>query len=155
MMPSPRFALSLTLVLVSCVLILGCSRETPESLHETDHFVAAHWPTSLADAASKMETRVVSLQTGRDEKTYAELCDIVGWIPEIAADSELSEADWIPINEASLAISNRLRNEAKQAITNLAADLQAFQDLIVRESDKLARTDRERRERATSTEMLP
>lgn len=79
------------------IALIGCGGEK-ESLHEEDHEIPAHWPTDFPDAISKMEQRVGTLKsTHRSNETQTELMEIVGWVPEIAADTDLSEEAWIPI----------------------------------------------------------
>ncbi|MEC8474407.1 MAG: hypothetical protein VXZ38_07155, partial [Planctomycetota bacterium] len=51
----------------------------------------------------------------------SEIIDIVSWVPEIAADTDLTEEDWIPIDEQAQSLSKRL---AKQE--NLDDDKQQF-----------------------------
>jgi len=118
-------------LMLFAMLFAGCSNEQRESLHETDHFVAEHWPTSLADAAAKIEARVVTLKKGKNEKAFDELSDIVGWVPEIAADSELTEEDWIPIHHASDALSSKLVGGIDSAGSEKLAEVESFHRLLV------------------------
>ncbi|MEM8912809.1 MAG: hypothetical protein AAGC97_13665 [Planctomycetota bacterium] len=37
------------------------------------------------------------------------ISDIVSWIPEIAADTNLTEQDWIPLDDAAQLLSRDLR----------------------------------------------
>lgn len=79
------------------IALIGCGAEK-ESLHEEDHEVPSHWPMDFSDAVSKMEQRVGTLSSAnRSSEIQTELMEIVGWVPEIAADTELSEEAWIPI----------------------------------------------------------
>lgn len=127
---SQSFSTFLALMLFVMTFV-GCSNEQRESLHENDHFVAEHWPTSLADAAAKIEARVVLIKEGKNEKALKELSDIVGWVPEIAADSELKEEDWIPIHHASDALSSNLNGGFDSASSDELAEVESFRRLLI------------------------
>lgn len=85
------WGLSLATLLVS---MAGCADEQ-QSLHEHDHFVPAHWPASLGHAAQLIIARLPRATEG--EAARKELLDLMSWVPEIAADTELSEQQWNPI----------------------------------------------------------
>jgi len=131
------------LVLV-VLLFAGCADEQRESLHESGHFVADHWPTSLADAATKIDVRLAALRKGEDNDAYGELTDIIGWVPEIAADSDLSEADWIPIHDASRAMSNRLRGKSRSLDNELGSEIERFRELLLKNASTLMEIERSR-----------
>ena len=114
-------------------LLVGCvSQDTAKTSHfEHDHEVAAHWPDGLADAAAQIRGRLERTdhdhsrahQHGHphDEGHHDdhhhdhhhdpgdEIADIVSWVPEIAADTNLSEQDWIPLDDAAESLSANLR----------------------------------------------
>jgi hypothetical protein len=82
-------------------LAVGCGDER-SALHEIDHYVPPHWPSSLSDGAAKIDRRLAVLRdaaTAADQRRRAaqELTELAQWMPEIAADTDLSEADWLPI----------------------------------------------------------
>jgi len=121
--------LSMSTPLVFLVLLVGCAQEK-ESLYEHEHFQPEHWPESILEAADFIETRAVSIASGGgDEKErsqlHEELEDLVGWAPEIAADTDLSEADWLPIYELSEAMRGHL-----SAGDNLAEHQSDFERLV-------------------------
>ena len=39
----------------------------------------------------------------------SEIVDLVSWVPEVAADTNLSEADWLPLYHASESLMANLR----------------------------------------------
>ena len=83
----------------------GCVAEKA-SLHEMDHELPPHWPLNMADAAQKIQQRLEvkeSLATTRKE-----LADLIEWSPEVAADTELTEIDWMPIYELSETLRHHL-----------------------------------------------
>lgn len=85
--------------------VVGCGSDQPAPHRE--HVIPAHWPADLPDARAKILER---LEISSDVKLpAAELRDIIGWLPEIAADTPLSESQWLPIHEACDVLSERLR----------------------------------------------
>jgi hypothetical protein len=141
-MNSPSFATYITFSSM-CLLVsmLGCG-ESKESLHEMDHVVPAHWPSDLSDAASKIRERLTKVQeTASDSsedsaQALKELSDLVGWVPEVAADTDLAEPDWMKLYVASetarkkLLVSNRVNSELVQDIEKLSSLLTECQALI-------------------------
>ena len=106
--------LLITKWLAVCVLLLcGCGTEQ-ESLHEHDHELPAHWPSSIIDAVAKLQQRIEILTSDAEgvgpaeNEAWTELRDLVEWAPEIAADTELSEEDWHPIYESSEVLRRKL-----------------------------------------------
>ncbi|MCO8123093.1 hypothetical protein NHH03_15200 [Stieleria sp. TO1_6] len=98
------------MTLISLVLT-GCGPQdsAPKtSLFEDDHAVAKHRPDDLADVAVKLRERI-----GREdasEQTKHEIEDLVSWTAEIAADTNLSEFDWLPLYHASESLAKNLRS---------------------------------------------
>jgi hypothetical protein len=95
----------------------GCG-EQRESLHELEHVVPSHWPSDLSDAAHKILERVASLEAsgGRENSTvWLELQDLVAWSPEIAADTDLSESEWLKIYQVVELLRGSLRNAAESS----------------------------------------
>lgn len=97
-----------TSLVMSACLLLGCVAEK-ESLHESDHELPPHWPQNLEDAAAKIEQRI---GTTGDEQTQAtareEVSDLIEWAPEVAADTDLTEIQWMPIFELSETLRHHL-----------------------------------------------
>ncbi|MFG0265646.1 MAG: hypothetical protein ACF8AM_10935 [Rhodopirellula sp. JB055] len=99
------------LTLSLLVLLAGCSTDdAPKTSNfEDDHVVSAHWPEDLADLSSKLRTRISANNDFSDEELRQEIKDLVEWVGEVAADTNLSEADWIPLYESSQAVSANLK----------------------------------------------
>ncbi|MDV6030713.1 MAG: hypothetical protein F9B45_11570 [Phycisphaera sp. RhM] len=103
-----------TLILTCLIVCLaGCASDgdTKTSHFEHDHEVAAHWPNDLADAAAKIRQRLDAAASTSDpsKRLAEEIVDLVSWVPEIAADTDLSEHDWIPLDNAAESLSASLR----------------------------------------------
>jgi hypothetical protein len=111
--------------LLVVLLLLGCVAEK-ESWHEEDHELPPHWPLNIEDAAQKIQQRLD--QTGVEESlatTREELTDLIEWVPEVAADTDLVEDDWVPIYELSETLRRHLSakdvtlNECREDIDRL------------------------------------
>lgn len=114
------------------IALIGCGGEK-ESLHELEHEIPAHWPTDFPDAITKMEQRVGTLNsTHRSNETQTELMEIVGWVPEIAADTDLPEEDWVPIYR----VCETLRKHLEKRDVDVSAYQEDFDRLydLLRES---------------------
>ena len=101
----------IVLCLASCALA-GCGAER-ESLYEHDHDLPAHWPHDLVDASQKISERLLRLSAEPTAaQAHSELCELVEWIPEVAADSELPEEHWLPIYDLCEAMRDHLQDPA-------------------------------------------
>ncbi|MEM6365557.1 MAG: hypothetical protein AAF745_14105 [Planctomycetota bacterium] len=112
--------------------VTGCgSDETPKtSLFEHDHNVAPHWPSSLADLAKKLRHRAIDHDDIRHVHGRNEIEDLVEWVGEIAADTNMSEADWIPLYEKSEAVSAMLRSTKGELSEKLVNEIELLCQLI-------------------------
>lgn len=139
------------LSILMSALLVGCgSDEDPKASHfEHDHLVAAHWPNDLADLSAKLRARVASFETGArvyedddhedehdhddDHETVSlreQIEDLVDWVGEVAADTNLSEADWIPLYEMSEAISASLKSNSGDLSKDNVRELESLCELI-------------------------
>ena len=96
-------------------LLAGCGEgENQKTSHfEHDHEMPDHWPNDLADSALKIRDRLRMYQHFPDlrPEMTSQIIDIVSWVPEIAADTDLTEADWIPIDQQVQSLSQRLAQQ--------------------------------------------
>ena len=100
---------ALTLGLIWLVAGCGGGGQTPKaSLYEDDHVVPAHWPSDLDDLAAKLRQRLAT--SPMEPQTLPEIIDLVSWTSEVVADTNLSEADWIPIDAAAGSIAANLKD---------------------------------------------
>lgn len=130
-----RFLNCLLLVMVLAT-VAGCSGEHEEE--HLEHFVPAHKPANLTSAVHELERRI-PLVCGNSASPSAteqqELIDIVLWIPEFAADSDLRKADWEKAAAISAAMQTTLtpslapsttqsdRQKIQEQLTPLVSDL--------------------------------
>ncbi len=100
----------------SLLVFSGCGgSDPPATLHDAEHSMPAHWPLDLLDAREKLLERVKRLRDANanlEERATADkqLVEIIGWIPEVAADTDLGEMQWNPIYGFSEALSATRRS---------------------------------------------
>jgi hypothetical protein len=131
-------------------VLIGCAVEdAPKASHfEHDHEVAHHWPDDLADAAAKIRERLVPPELGdghddhheghvhqHDDEDVSqnpqdEIADIVIWVPEIAADTNLSEQDWNMLDNAARSLSADLSETGNELTKFNREQTLALCDLI-------------------------
>ncbi|MCC9602349.1 hypothetical protein LOC67_17480 [Stieleria sp. JC731] len=134
-----RFARTIIASLIICYLG-GCRSKEPnhDSHFDHDHVVAAHWPDDLDDVVAKLRAEIATIDDQRDdqEKSIGRLRDIINWTPEIAADSELSEQQWISIANTSDGISRQLGDDEHQLSNQRRNDVLHLCDLIEKTNAK-------------------
>lgn len=163
MMSHHAFAKRFVFLMIITVAMTGCfgGSETDDhdtETHETaEHFVPEHWPADLRDAAAKVaqrasalagpsgeipdkspdESRSGGLVANRTSMSEKELRDIVGWVPEIAADTPLTEAQWMVVYEASESMSKRLRKLRRPLDDETLGAIDEYCRLLVKTSEML------------------
>lgn len=75
---------------------------------EHDHGPPPHMPANFPQAVAELRRRhllwtasTFAREAQPTDPKHQELRDIVGWLPMLAADSDLTEAEWLPIKQAS------------------------------------------------------
>lgn len=88
----------------------GCT-QTGESTAEEDHLehhIPDHKPKTYTETVRELDSRMRTLlnqssaSVNQDEKQQLE--EIIDWIPELAADSELKHKDWNEVKQLSTEI---------------------------------------------------
>jgi len=171
-MKHTMLAVAAALFSLGWMVTSGCTDSQHDPMNEKlEHVVPGHWPTDLVDAAAKINHRAarlsgqsahVSAQPADSqllvEDTLVEdtkvvenqLRDIVGWVPEIAADTDLTEAQWLPLHHASQALSKRLSTMRRPlddamlgAIDDYCKQLIEAAKLLPQDSPQASSTDTE------------
>ena len=128
-------------VLLTMTLLTGCvNEETAKmSLFEDDHEVAPHWPDGLEDTATKIRQRIEVSESSSSEvkQRTDEIVDLISWVPEIAADTNLSEQDWKPLNSAAESLSANLRAANYEMTDSNRQQAAALCDLIEQSITKI------------------
>ena len=84
-------------------LAAGCGRSSPHDDH-LEHHTPAHKPAEFSAAVREVQRRATALAGGdaaANEPDLHELLDILRWLPELAGDSDLPEADWNRVSETA------------------------------------------------------
>ena len=128
-----------SVVLICALTLSGCG--SPGESHEDEHlehFVPAHKPSTYADLVDQLALRAPQLAAGdqpvdgsdeRHATTMQEFSDIIGWIPELAADSELMRADF----ESAVATGKKLTTAFAETMgpqKTKAVDMATLEPLI-------------------------
>lgn len=86
------------LLLLACS---GCNTHEQDGDHQLEHHIPAHKPASFAEAVSELRSRGLAMQGDQatDEENH-ELLDIINWLPELAADSDLNRSQWEQVRDS-------------------------------------------------------
>ena len=89
------------------VLQTGCNKvaESASKEDHLEHHIPEHKPKTYSATVKELDTRMRRLLNHRQEQSIQikqqELADIIEWIPELAADSELKHKDWNQVKQVS------------------------------------------------------
>lgn len=144
---------------ISCLIVgllcVGCKQpQVDPQQQEHEHF-PAHWPHDIMRASK----RIVQLLEDSDSKSTgtsqrenwptatAELADLVGWLPILAADSDLGRQDFARIDSWSSRWTESLRKHALES-----PDIQGLSNLeelrqVVGQLDEICRAEQDRLDR--------
>lgn len=98
---SPRLRASVVSLLL--ILLVGCTESKPAATehehehgltHEEEHGILPHKPRTFAAAIEQIDKRGHELLAHRHDHDVAEWFDILGWLPELAGDTELKKPEW-------------------------------------------------------------
>jgi hypothetical protein len=94
------------LAAAACCCLAGCLAAPDETDERLEHHIPAHKPATLVAAIAELERRNPGATSrheaaGNSERDRAELRDIIGWLPELAADSDLRKSEWESIQQSS------------------------------------------------------
>lgn len=123
---------------ITLFISVGCGggNDAPKtSLHEHDHHVAPHWPSDLADVAVKIRERLSAPTIGETQRS--EIGDLVSWTAEVAADTNLPEADWVPIYHATESLTANLRSAGPTLSDQNRSQLELLCELIDQSAGKI------------------
>lgn len=119
----------------------GCSPSESEDDHHMEHFVPEHKPASFKGAVDALAERTSHLQyhvgdSGEIvQQELTELADIIGWIPELAADSDLNETDWakaVRVSTQMLSVyeQSSVAGDLKSLLADLPPLIESLQPLV-------------------------
>ncbi|CAK9029102.1 UPF0718 protein YcgR [Durusdinium trenchii] len=101
-------------LVILLVVVTGCSDiEEPEHL---EHIIPAHKPSSFTSTVEQLAHRgPLVLEGNASPEARQELVDIVGWLPELAADSDLRRPEWERVQSMAQSLAGLLREDNAQA----------------------------------------
>ena len=110
----------LRMIIWVLAVVTGCSGPAPDHDEEA-HAVPAHHPRTFRRAVADIGRRGPPLTAGTldvesRELQRRQLLDIVRWLPELAADTELGRRDWERVNEVSKTLAASLESFADPAV---------------------------------------
>ena len=89
------------------MLLTGCQGK--QGVEEEDHHIPEHLPADFDQALNRVEQLVSHLRSGSalekmptEVDVPTELRDVVRWLPELAAQSDLAEEDWNQVDRATV-----------------------------------------------------
>jgi hypothetical protein len=152
---SACFVIAITAVFGASGCTHGDSRPTSRNggaesaVQEDDHHQPSHKPRDFRGALAALHERCTKLlkspvpKSVEAQKEFDETRDIVGWLPELAADSDLSRAEWDRVNEHSKKLSQSLEELARggsadqdsRVSQQIEIDLHTLDDIVGRYPD--------------------
>ncbi|MFM9194406.1 MAG: hypothetical protein ACKOWG_01435 [Planctomycetia bacterium] len=110
--------IGLALAWGACVVavVTGCAGPAGDHAEEA-HAVPAHHPRTFRRAVAEIGRRGAALSNGgldpaSQERERLELLDIVRWLPELAADTELGRRDWERVRDAARDLADGVERSA-------------------------------------------
>jgi len=115
---------------------------------EHDHF-PAHWPSTIFAASKRLAAFQNNEGHARSHNGVSpeqELIDLVRWLPELAADSDLNEATFDKIDSWSSETLQKLepkwnggaKLESLLAVDGFSKMISELQDIVQKEADRIA-----------------
>ncbi len=93
--------------------------------HDHAHHIADHRPVDYADLVRQLERRpsLIHAEAGHDMRHAAheleELRDIIAWLPEIAADTDLVKRDWDDANRIAGELAKLVPAQARAFVERM------------------------------------
>lgn len=112
-----------TIAIVTAAALLsvtGCSQDASEESGHVHHDFPDHRPANLksAVAAIKLRSWELANRGGRiGSREFYQLVDIINWVPEMAADSDLEKADWESAKAAAVSMRSKVLSKQLEIAT--------------------------------------
>lgn len=127
-------------------LLVGCNSVTSGVTEEDTHQVPPHRPAGFVEAVSTIRDRLAKFQTNdapfdREARGQqaSELKDIIQWLPELAAETDLRKADWENIHGTSKRMASRWAEIASRLVNRPAETDDAGLTALERDLEALDR----------------
>jgi hypothetical protein len=162
-LPCGRAVVCWLLLALGCVgALAGCGHSLPtsssasEARGEQHEHNPPHKPRDFSSGLAALHKRFAQLfktpnsQSLEEDKEFSKLVDIVGWIPELAADSDLNRAEWDRINEQSKELARDVEEFARPGSEKarpriqqqIETELQALDDVVRRHPEMFGKPAR-------------
>ncbi|WP_146512324.1 hypothetical protein [Thalassoglobus neptunius] len=120
----------LFIVLFMLCTCCGCGGDEEEE--HLEHIIPAHKPRNFAEAVSELQSRGVSIW---DETASAEMkdemLDIINWLPELAADSDLRRKQWETVQSTSQELSRiATSQDSEKSVESWNSYLEELESLV-------------------------
>ncbi|WP_339749102.1 hypothetical protein [uncultured Rubinisphaera sp.] len=126
---NPTGFLTRVAIIVMLSTAVGCLADNPEESGHAEHVIPEHKPADYVSAVEQLEIRTSNSLPENSEQRQ-QLTDIVGWLPELAAQTDLPKADWDRIQELSEKYQALAKQQdAKLLIQEIQADLDELKQL--------------------------
>lgn len=103
----------------------GCSDTSAEEDH-LEHHVPAHKPATFVAAIPDLARRHDHMRNGMTQQQLVELRDIIQWLPELAAATDLKKPDWDRVLQIANAMERLVAAWDKQPVVVPQAESAEF-----------------------------
>jgi hypothetical protein len=106
--------------------------------HDHDHHIADHRPHNYADLVRQLERRPTLIHSEANHDMHhaahelEELRDIIAWLPEIAADTDLGKRDWDDANRIAGELARLVPAQAEAFVNRMKPGSDAVAQYEVR-----------------------
>lgn len=116
-------------IIVMLSTAVGCLADNPEESGHAEHVIPEHKPADFVSAVEQLGIRTVDSST-EDTEQRQQLTDIVGWLPELAAQTDLPKADWDRIQDLSEKYQTlAIQQDTELLIQEIQTDLDELKQL--------------------------
>ncbi|MFO0888148.1 MAG: hypothetical protein U0790_03260 [Isosphaeraceae bacterium] len=97
------------------VLLSGCGSETSPGQDHVGHVIPAHKPRTFSEAVRSLKSldESLALASGAPQpgdQTLEKAIDVAGWLPEVAAESDMPEGPWEEVDRLAGALVSAYRS---------------------------------------------
>lgn len=125
---------SVFILLLTVVLWLsGCNSSLSKSGDKPEHMAPAHKPHSFPELVTDLRRRIEELsRSGAISESVNQVADIIHWIPEIAAETDLRRKEWDVAAEVAqrLEVRFELARKSNRWDVETTRDLKDLADLL-------------------------
>lgn len=99
-------------LLLSLVSLVGCLQSPADDDDRLEHVIPAHKPAGYVEATNQLALRGHRYFSGQlDAASRTELREILEWLPELAADTDLTRSQWDRVQEIRRELSRLVAPE--------------------------------------------